>query len=324
MKLLLALVLLAGLVAVAGCRAAPEPAPKPPKSAAGLENGSFLAKLDGAGIHFEVRGTGPVLMTLPNSWGLSLEGLRAMYRPLESQLTMVYFDPRGMGESQPVREETDMSMEAVRRDFVALARHLGLEKVNAIGWSNGAMNLIYLAAENPGLIENAIFLHGVASWGPEDVEQVLERHPELADKWIAFERKLASSDATPDEKTAMLREFSLTTSFPAMIADASRSLELVGAVFQDAEFSWRHQDYNNRSTPGFDARDQLGKIAARCLVIAGAHDLAPPEKVRVLSDGLPHSEFVVLENSGHFSPVEEPGRFRETVLRFLGVAPISP
>jgi len=62
---------------------------------------------------------------------------------------MVYFDPRGMGGSGPVREDGDMGMAAVRADFDALRRHLGLDRVSAIGWSNGAMNLILLAAENP-------------------------------------------------------------------------------------------------------------------------------------------------------------------------------
>lgn len=313
----LVLALASGLAVGAGCPA--PPSPEAPMKTVRLENGSFLANLEGAGIHYEVHGTGPVLMTLPNSWGLSLEGLRALYRPLESDLTLVYFDPRGMGESQPVTEESDMSMQAVRRDFVALARHLGLEKVNAIGWSNGAWNLLHLAAENPDLIDVAIFLHGVASWGPEDMERLRAEHPELAAEWGAFERELAASAGTPDEKTAMLREFWLTTAFPAMIADKDRSVDLVRKVFGDAEFSWRHKDYTDRSMTAFDARDQLGTIGARCLVVAGAYDLAPPEKVRELHEGLARSEFVVFEKSGHFAPVEEPERFKETILRFLGV-----
>ena len=80
-------------------------------------------------------------MTVPNSWGLTLEGLRGLYRGLEEHFTLVYFDPRGMGQSGPIREETDMGKAAVRADFDALRRHLQLDRVNAIGWSNGAMNL---------------------------------------------------------------------------------------------------------------------------------------------------------------------------------------
>ncbi len=77
-------------------------------------------------------------MTVPNSWGLTLEGLRNLYRPLEDHLTFVYFDPRGMGTSGPVKEDRDLGPEAVREDFDALRKHLALDKVSAIGWSNGA------------------------------------------------------------------------------------------------------------------------------------------------------------------------------------------
>src|SRR5688500_1808757 len=130
-----------------------------------LANGSFTADLNGHSIHYEVRGKGPVLMTLPNSWGLTLQALRAMYRPLERRLTMVYFDPRGMGGSGPARVETDRGLAAVREDFDALRRHLGLDKVNVIGWSNGAMNLLVLASDRPETLESAIFLHGSAKFG---------------------------------------------------------------------------------------------------------------------------------------------------------------
>jgi proline iminopeptidase len=133
-----------------------------PETPPGLESGSFTAELNGFKIHYEVHGQGPVLMTVPNSWGLTLEGLRALYRPLEDRLTLVYFDPRGMGRSDPVREDADMGMAAVRADFDALRQHLGLERVNAIGWSNGAMNLILLASERPDTLSSAIFLHGTA------------------------------------------------------------------------------------------------------------------------------------------------------------------
>ncbi len=88
---------------VFGCVGEPAPMPddnEPAPAAAaaeGLENGSFSAELNSFKIHYEVHGQGPVVMTVPNSWGLSLKGLRVLYEPLERYVTMVYFDPRGMG-----------------------------------------------------------------------------------------------------------------------------------------------------------------------------------------------------------------------------------
>jgi len=45
----------------------------------------------------------------------------------------------------------------------------------------------------------------------------------------------------------------------------------------------------------------------------------PPDRMRPLADGLPDAEFLVLEESGHFAPIEQPEAFRVAVFRFLGV-----
>lgn len=302
-----------------GEEAAPGSASASP-AASPLENGSFTAELNGFRIHYEVHGSGPVLMTVPNSWGLSLEGLRAMYRPLEERLTLVYFDPRGMGESGPVREEADMGHEAVRADFQALREHLGLGAVGAIGWSNGAANLIYLAHERPETLSSAIFVHSGASFTDEDGRRLQEEHPDLIEAMGAFMAEVGADTAlSGEEKTERLRSLWLETYFPAATADPEAMRPLLARTFAEAEFSWAHAGYTQRAWPGFDARELLPEIRVRSLVIAGAHDLVPPSAVQPLADGLPRSEFVVFEESGHFSPIEEPERFREAVFRFLGV-----
>ena len=75
--------------------------------------------------------------------------------------------------------------------------------------------------------------------------------------------------------------------------------------------------YSEEESPTFDARDQLAKITTRSLIIAGAHDMFPVSKAEEMQAGLPNAELVVLPNSGHFSPVEEPAAFQSAVLDFL-------
>jgi proline iminopeptidase len=308
-----------GLVALAACTArAPEAKPSP-SAVPGLANGSFTAMLNGFPLRYEVHGQGPVLMAVTNSWGLSLEALRAMYRPLEEKLTLVYFDPRGMGGSGPVRVASDRGLAAVRADFQALRAHLKLGKVNAIGWSNGAINLISLAHERPETLSSAIFVHGMASFGPEDMKAMQAQHPELVRRYGALMAAVARPGLVPDEQTALLRKMWLEDYFPALCADPVKGKALVAEVFRDADLSWPHAEYANEETPAFDARDKLPAIPARSLVIAGAHDMLPPSRVKVLADGLPNSRFVVFEKSGHFSAVEEPEAFKAAVYDFLGV-----
>ncbi len=286
-----------------------------------LANGSYVAELNGHRIHHEVHGSGPVLMTVPNSWGLSLEGLRALYRPLEERLTLVYFDPRGMGESGPVREDADLGPEAVRADFHALREHLGLDAVHAIGWSNGAANLIYLAHQRPETIASAVFLHAGASFTEEDGRRMEEEYPELMRAFGEFMSEVADDEElSVRQKTERLRSLWLDVYFPAASADPEAARPLLARTFADAEFSWPHAEYTQRTWPGYDARELLPEIGVRSLVIAGAHDLVEPDRVRPLAEGLPDAEFRVFEASGHFAPIEEPEAFREAVFRFLGVA----
>jgi proline iminopeptidase len=308
------------LLLLGGCAAQVPPPGPAGAEAPRLANGAFTAELNGHRIHYEVHGTGPVLMTLPNSWGLSHEALRSMYQPLEERLTLVYFDPRGMGRSGAEREEAGLGMEAVRADFHALREHLDLAAVNAIGWSNGAANLIFLAHERQDALASAIFLHTGASYTQQEGQLMQERYPQLAQAFGEFMMNVAGNDALSlEEKTERLRSLYLDTYFPTAMADPAAGRALIARAFADAELSWRHADYTQRSMPGFDARPLLSGIGVRSLVIAGAHDLLPPDYVRPLADGLPDAEFVVFESSGHFAPLEEPARFRNTVFAFLGV-----
>ena len=308
---------LLGLAWALACTArAPEPKPSPP---AGLANGSFTAELNGFRIHYEVHGQGPVLMAVTNSWGLSLQALRAMYRPLEERLTLVYFDPRGMGESGPVRQESDRGLAAVRADFQAHRAHLKLDRVNAIGWSNGAINLIWLARERPEALSSAIFVHGLASSGAEEMKLIAEQHPELVKKYVALMAAVSKPGLSVAEQNALQRKMWLEDYFPGLCADPAKGRALVADVFRDAQLSWPHAAYAEKELPTFDARKELAGIPVRSLVIAGGHDMLPPSRVKALADGLKDARFVVFEKSGHFSAVEEPEGFKTAVYDFLGV-----
>lgn len=285
-----------------------------------IANGSYTLDADGRTIHYEVYGRGPAVMVVPNSWGLTIGGLRGLFAPLEERLAMVYFDPRGMGGSSPITTDSDMGMAAVRDDFDTLRRHLGLDSVNAIGWSNGATNLLLLAAEHPETIDSAVVVHGVASYSQEDQAAFAERYPELAQMYVAFLGEMADETLSDETRTERMRSLWLGEYFPLITGDPETARPAIAAAFADAEFDWPHARYANQELPGgFDFRDRLGAITARCLVIAGAHDSVPPERVREIADGIADADFVVFDDSGHFAPIEEPRLFAATVFGFLGV-----
>lgn len=291
----------------------------PKLAAAGLENGSFVEEIDGRLIHYAIHGDGPPVMVLTNSWGLTLDGLRGLFGALEDHVTMIYFDPRGMGESGPAATDEDLSLAAVREDFQSLRRHLGLERIHALGWSNGATNLVWLAHEHPETLASAIFVHGTPRFSPADFAAMTARYPTLFERFGAAQAELESGELDAEEEDRVLRTLYLEQWFPAMLADPEASRSRLDAAFADADLSWRHASYAQTEVPVLDQRPLLAQIPVPSLVIAGQHDALPPERAAELATALPRARFVLFDRSGHFAPIEEPHRFVDLVTTFLQV-----
>lgn len=283
-----------------------------------LEKGEFTAELNGFEIFYAVRGNGPVCMVMPVSWGMSHEGLAGMLSGLEGLMTMVYFDPRGVGKSQEIKEERDLSMAAVREDFEALRNHLGLGKVIVLGWSNGGMNAMLFAAENPEAVDRLILLHTLAYFGPEDMELLSRTHPEVVKKFTAFVEEMAGSQMTEDRQDAKMRQFYCEYYMPLLFKDFDAHREHFNKIYESSDLSWKHALYQEQvDGPSFDARGELSKITAQTLVVAGRSDLLSPQRVKNVHLGLKNSTFVILESSGHFGPIEEPELFSKTIQDLL-------
>jgi proline iminopeptidase len=69
--------------------------------------------------------------------------------------------------------------------------------------------------------------------------------------------------------------------------------------------------------PPFDVRDNLGQITTPTLIISGAHDfICGPDWGRLLHDGITHSQFLLLQDSGHLGHLEQPDTFTAAINAF--------
>lgn len=68
----------------------------------------------------------------------------------------------------------------------------------------------------------------------------------------------------------------------------------------------------------FNSRDQLSAIACPTLVISGDYDYAVPIVAKQeLARQIPNSRLVIISNSGHATPIDQPEAFNRAVLEFL-------
>lgn len=68
-----------------------------------------------------------------------------------------------------------------------------------------------------------------------------------------------------------------------------------------------------------DTTEYLSKIKIPALVICGEFDvLTPPAVMKPLAEKINEADFVVIKNSGHMSPIENPKEVNEAINKFLG------
>lgn len=281
-----------------------------------LQQGEFTAELNGFKIHYEIHGEGPVCMVVPVAWGLSHEGLRGIYKVLEEHMTMVYFDPRGMGRSEDVRTAEDHSMAAVRDDLDALREHLSLDKVILLGWSNSGMNAMKYASANPDAVSKLILLHTIHYISPEETEEWARRYPEFVDEL----KVLMQKSERGEEMDSEFRKFFTEIWLPYLIHDFATHGEKIVSILNSADMSWSHNLYQQTvDMPAFDAREDLKKITAPTLIVAGRHDALPPESMEEMQEGIAGSDLVIFEESAHFSSIEEAEKFVSVVREFLNL-----
>ena len=72
--------------------------------------------------------------------------------------------------------------------------------------------------------------------------------------------------------------------------------------------------------PSFNSLGRLHEIAVPTLIISGKEDwiMPPAQGAERLHAGIPNSELVIFENSGHFPFVEEQERFTKLVSEWVG------
>ena len=129
-------------------------------------------EVNGTSLHVVSSGeAGPALLCMPGAMGTARTDFEPQLRELADGFRVVSFDPRGYGESRPPRR--DFPPDFYQRDAddgAAVMAALGHERYSVMGWSDGAIAAVLLAASRPKVMEKLIVFGGNAYMNKDDVE----------------------------------------------------------------------------------------------------------------------------------------------------------
>ena len=108
----------------------------------------------GARLHYEVRGSGPLVLLVGAPMGADAFAPLAVL--LATDHTVLTTDPRGVGRSPVDDPEQDSTAELRADDLSRLLAHLGASPAVALGSSGGAVSVLALAQAHPDQVHTVI------------------------------------------------------------------------------------------------------------------------------------------------------------------------
>ena len=284
------------------------------------------AKVNGTTIYFDVEGAGlvpvgnrmvekPAMFALHGGPGFDHTGYKPRFSRLADIVQIVYVDHRGNGRSARLKPE-EYTLANTVEDLEALRKHLGLGKVIVLGGSYGGMVALSYATTYPENVFRLIIACTAPSyewWEEGRVEAYRRATPEMKPEVdLLFEARYESSEQ-------MLESFKILMplySQPDSAYDHDKVAEgLERVTFSPEAINW---GFSVEIAKVYDVRDELNRITAPTLIIAGRHDWAMhPHQQELMHKSIPNSQLVWFEHSGHSMMSEEPEAYIQVIREFL-------
>jgi pimeloyl-ACP methyl ester carboxylesterase len=239
-------------------------------------------------------GVGEPALLFLHYWGGSARTWNHVIGQLSSTYRCIAYDQRGWGESDAPADGYTIS--DLAGDAAALIRALDLKRYVLVGHSMGGKAAQYLAAQRPTGLE-ALVLVAPASPLPQNIPEA------------AKQAQLHAYDTrdTVLQAIAFLTAHAPNESTVKQIVDDS----LRGSAA--AKLAWP------TSAAYEDISERVKQINVPTLILAGDQDRQDPLHLQQ-SDVLPRipgARLEVVHESGHLSPIEQPGQLADGIKAFL-------
>jgi uncharacterized protein YndB with AHSA1/START domain len=115
---------------------------------------SGYTPVNGLRIYYEIRGAGPPLVLLHGGGSTIGTSFGKVLEPLAEHRRVIAFEQQGHGRTADV--DRPFSFEQSADDAAALLKHLGIERADFYGYSNGGSIAMQMGIRHPGLVRKLV------------------------------------------------------------------------------------------------------------------------------------------------------------------------
>ena len=251
---------------------------------------------NGIDLYYETAGQGEALLLLhglgsrSEDWQLQAPAFAKRYR-------VVTADMRGHGRTS--KPPGPYSVPMMAADVLGLLDGLGMDAAHVVGLSMGGMIAFQMAVDRPERVRSLV----VVNSGPELVARTVSERLRV---W----QRLALARLFKPARTA---QFLGPRLFPKAEQAALRE-RFIGQWAMNDPRAYRAA---MRALVGWSVLDRVGALCCPTLVSSGDRDYTRPSYKERYTALIPGARLVVMEDSGHATPIDQAERFNACVLDFL-------
>ena len=247
-----------------------------------------------ANIYYEVTGEGEPLLFIHGlvstsaMWELQVPVFSTRYK-------VIAFDIRGFGQSDKPHGPYSIGMFAA--DTAELMKSLGLNSAHIVGLSLGGMVAFQLAIDAPEMCKSLVIVN---SWAETRTFKTRSR--------LLMQTAIGQLMGLRRTGHYMSRRM-----FPKVEQEPLRQMWVERLAANDK----RAVRSALRAATGWSVMDKLNMIACPTLVIAADEDLSPLSLKKKYLRRIPNAELVVISDSRHCTPMDQPEEFNAALMGFL-------
>jgi pimeloyl-ACP methyl ester carboxylesterase len=260
----------------------------------------------GSRLAYEIQGQGPPVLLIQGV-GVHGEGWRPQLDALTGRHACLWFDNRGMGQSQPAGG-APVTVQQMAEDAAALLAAAGWESAHVVGHSLGGLVALHLALTARQRVRSLSLLCTFAGGG-----DAAPPTPRMI--WVGARTRIGTRRM---RRRAFLRL--VMSPETADTSDPDELAERLAPLFgHDLADQPPIVDQQLKAMRSYDATPRLGELAGvPTLVVNAEHDpIAPPRSGRKLAGGIPGARYVEIPGASHGVPIQYPDRINSLLLEHL-------
>lgn len=275
-------------------------------------------KVNGAELYYKIMGNGEPIVILHGGPGFEHTYLLPQMGELAHSYKLIFYDQRTSGGSTASTDSSSITLENFVEDLEGVRKAFNLNKMNLLGHSWGGMLGMFYAIKYPENL-NSLMLIGSGGARSDFWKELFSniRQKRTPEDSLEIANLKASEDFKNNNIEAVQKYWKLF--FRAYFYDQSLGNSL---NMQLSETTIKNMSLIDSRPLGhvlldYDIRDELSVISCPTLIIHGDTDTVPLEYAKEIHENIANSEFVILENCGHFPFIETPNKFFGLISDFM-------